>query len=205
MDINPQDVSTAVFYQHLIRTILPRPIAWVSTISESGIYNLAPYSFFSGVGASPPSLVFCPSNRRDGSYKDTLANLLALQQFVISVVPYSMVEAMNMTSAEVASDESEYLLADVDAEPSRHVRPPRVRKSPVAFECELLQHLPLATGPGAANLVVGRIVHLHISDEVLDAKGFADPARLDLAGRLGGSDYCRTNDRFELARPTLPN
>lgn len=204
MELNPEKLSAAVLYQHLIRTIMPRPIAWVSTISTSGTTNLAPFSFFTGVGSRPPSLAFCPSNRRDGSFKDTLANILATRQFVVCVVPHASAAAMNLTSAEVAPDDSEFLLAEVDAVPSVCVRPPRVKLSPVAFECELLQHLPLESGPGAANLVVGRILHLHVSESVLDSDGFADPHLLDLIGRMGGATYCRTQDQFDLPRPDFP-
>ena len=204
MELNPDQLSAAVLYQHLIRTILPRPIAWVSTISPTGTTNLAPFSFFTGVGSRPPSLAFCPSNRRDGSFKDTLANILATRQFVICVVPFASVEAMNLSSAEVSPEDSEFLLANVDAEPSATVRPPRVKLSPVAFECELLQHIALESGPGAATLVLGRILHLHISESVLGSDGFADPQLLDLIGRMGGSTYCRTQDRFDLPRPEFP-
>jgi flavin reductase (DIM6/NTAB) family NADH-FMN oxidoreductase RutF len=108
---------------------------------------------------------------------------------------------MNRSACELEPEESEFPFTGLESAPSTVVRPPRVRNSPACLECRLLHHLPLATGPGAANLVVGEVVHLHLAPEILDEQGFADPEKLDLIGRLGGSEYCRTRDRFELQRP----
>ena len=102
-------------YQHLLHIIVPRPIAWVSTVSLSGVTNLAPFSFFTGVGAKPPSVVFCPSNRRDGTPKDSLKNILDTGEFVINVVPFRLAEAMNLSSAELPPDESEFELTTLDS------------------------------------------------------------------------------------------
>ena len=201
MELDPEQVPAATLYQHLIRTIVPRPIAWVSTISTSGIMNLAPFSFFTGAGSRPPSMVFCPSNRRDGSPKDTLRNIQETQEFVINVVPFRLAASMNLSAAEVPNDESEFALTGMAASPSHTVRPPRVAESPVCFECRLMHLLPLATGPGGANVVVGRILHIHLDDAILDPAGNADPGLLDLIGRLGGASYCRTTARFDLPRP----
>ena len=201
MELDPEQIPASALYQHLIRTIVPRPIAWVSTISQSGITNLAPFSFYTGAGSRPPSVVFCPSNRRDGSPKDTLRNIQETQEFVINVVPFRLAVAMNLSSSEVPEDESEFVLTGMTATLSTTVKPPRVAESPVCFECRLLQLLPLGTGPGGANVVVGRILHIHLDDAVLDADGNADPGLLDLIGRLGGASYCRTTDRFDLPRP----
>ena len=204
MDVDPSQISSASVYQHLIRVISPRPIAWVSTVSRDGRYNLAPYSFFSGAGSRPPSVVFCPANRRDGSSKDTLQNILETGEFVINVVPFLLAEAMNLTSAGIPSDESEFDLAGLAMAESRTVKPSRVADSPVCLECRLMHHWPLADGPGGANIVVGRVEFLHIADWAVDESGFADPGLLDLVGRLGGQSYCRTTDRFDLDRPRTP-
>ena len=204
MNIDPAQISASSLYQHLIRIIAPRPIAWVSTISSTGVTNLAPFSFFTGVGAKPPSIVFCPSNRRDGTPKDSLKNILDTDEFVINVVPFLLAEAMNLSSAELPPDESEFELTGIETAASSIVRPPRVRASPVSLECRLMHYLPLAPGPGGANIVVGKIVHLHLDDAVLDDAGWADPGLLDLIGRLGGASYCRTTDRFDLPRPSVP-
>lgn len=201
MDVDPSQTSSSMMYQHLLRVISPRPIAWVSTVSHSGHYNLAPFSFFSGAGSRPPSVVFCPANRRDGKPKDTLKNILETGEFVISVVPFRLAESMNLSSAELPAEESEFEFAGVAMAESRTVKPPRVADSPVNLECRLLHHWPLADGPGGANLVVGRVEFLQIADWALDESGLADPGLLDLVGRLGGQSYCRTTDRFDLDRP----
>jgi len=204
MDVHPEQISASALYQHLIRVIAPRPISWVSTVSLSGVTNLAPFSFFTGVGAKPPSIAFCPSNRRDGNPKDSLKNILDTGEFVINVVPFRLAEAMNLTSAELPPDESEFELTGIETAASSIVKPPRVQVSPVSLECTLMHHLALASGPGGANIVIGKIVHLHLDDAVLDDAGRADPGLLDLIGRLGGASYCRTTERFELPRPSLP-
>lgn len=201
MEINLSTARASAIYQHLIRVIAPRPIAWVSTVSATGVRNLAPFSFFTGVGSRPPSVLFCPANRRDGGPKDTLKNILATQEFVINVVPYRLAEAMNLSSAELPSEESEFELTGLQISESAVVKAPGVSSSPVRMECRLLQHLALDDGPGGANIVLGEIVHMHLDDSVLDSTGYADPVLLDLIGRLGGAAYCRTTEQFELPRP----
>lgn len=203
MHLDPEQIPIATLYQHLIRVIAPRPIAWISTVSSSGNTNLAPFSFFTGVGAKPPSVVFCPSNRRDGSPKDSLKNILDNGEFVINAVPFRLAQAMNLSSAELPPENSEFDLTGIETARSIVVNAPRVLESPVSLECTLMHHLNLAPGPGGANIVVGRIVQIHLDDAALDHEGWADPALLDLIGRLGGSSYCRTTDRFEIARPSL--
>ncbi len=201
MEINLSTARASSIYQHLIRVIAPRPIAWVSTVSASGVTNLAPFSFFTGVGSRPPSVLFCPANRRDGGPKDTLKNILETQEFVVNVVPYRLAEAMNLSSAELPSEESEFQLTGLQISESAVVKAPGVSSSPVRMECRLLQHLALDDGPGGANIVLGEIVHMHIDDSVLDSTGYADPLLLDLVGRMGGAAYSRTTDQFELPRP----
>ena len=204
MNLDPEQIPIATLYQHLIRVIAPRPIAWISTVSLSGNTNLAPFSFFTGVGAKPPSVVFCPSNRRDGTPKDSLKNILDNGEFVINAVPFRLAQAMNLSSAELPPEDSEFDLTGIETAQSIVVKAPRVLESPVSLECTLMHHLNLAPGPGGANIVVGRIVQIHLDDDALDHEGWADPALLDLIGRLGGSSYCRTTDRFEIPRPSLP-
>lgn len=200
-ELDPRSLPPATLYQHLIRLIQPRPIAWVSTLSPGNVPNLAPFSFFNGVGAIPPALAFCPANRRDGQPKDTLKNLLASREFVVNLVPFALAEPMNQSAAELDPENSEFLHTGLETAPSLVVKPPRVLLSPASFECRLLHHLALASGPGAANLVVGEIVQIHLAPEILDGRGFPDPVKLDLIGRLGGQHYCRTRDAFELPRP----
>lgn len=201
MEIDTATARASSIYQHLLRVIAPRPIAWVSTISDSGTANLAPFSFFTGVGSRPPSLLFCPANRRDGSPKDTLKNILDIREFVVNVVPLRLAEAMNLSSAELPLEESEFELTGLQSCESVAVQPPGVSLSPVRMECRLMHHLALDEGPAGANIVIGELVHMHMDDAVLDSTGYADPSLLDLVGRLGGTAYCRTTDQFDLPRP----
>jgi flavin reductase (DIM6/NTAB) family NADH-FMN oxidoreductase RutF len=204
MELDPLHIPPSALYQHLIRIIAPRPIAWVSTLSLSSVTNLAPFSFFTGAGSSPPSLVFCPANRRDGSPKDTLKNILDTGEFVVNAVPFRLAEEMNLSSAELPPEESEVDLTGLAMTESAIVKPLRIQASPISLECRLMHHLALEDGPGGANIVVGRILHMHLADEILNREGFADAELLDLIGRLGGASYCRTTERFDLARPSIP-
>jgi flavin reductase (DIM6/NTAB) family NADH-FMN oxidoreductase RutF len=188
-------------YQWLTATILPRPIAWVSTISAEGRVNLAPFSFFQGVTSSPPSLLFIPVNTRDGSKKDTVRNLEQVPEFVVNMVPRRLAEPMNATAAMLPYGESEFSAFDIAPAASETVRPPRVAQAPIAFECKVHQVVPVGEGPLAANVVIGLIQLVHVDDAVLGADGFPDPAKLDLIGRMGGEMYTRTSETFTLPRP----
>ena len=188
-------------YAWMTTTILPRPIAWVATLSTDGKTNLAPFSFFQAITANPPTLMFVPVNQRDGSPKDTLRNLEATREFVVNVVPYALAESMNACAALLPHGESEFEAFGIAAAPSTHVRPPRVAASPVAFECALHSVVHIGEGAGAANVVFGRILGMHVDDAVLGADGLPAAAKLDLVGRLGREDYARTTERFTIKRP----
>ena len=188
-------------YQWMVSTILPRPIAWVSTTSPDGRTNLAPFSFFQGVTANPPTLMFVPVNNREGGKKDTVRNIELLPEFVVNLVPHALSEVMNKTAAILPYGESEFETFNVSPAPSVRVRPPRVAASPVAFECTLRQIVNIGEGPLAANVIFGRIHLAHIQDEVLGPEGLPDSSKLDLIGRLGGEDYATTRETFALKRP----
>jgi flavin reductase (DIM6/NTAB) family NADH-FMN oxidoreductase RutF len=188
-------------YGWMTGTIMPRPIAWVSTISSAGRTNLAPFSFFQGITANPPTLMFVPVNTRDGTKKDTLRNLEQVPEFTVNLVSRELAEKMNATAALLPYGESEFERFGIAAEPGERVRTPRVAAAPVSFECALHSIVAIGSGPLAANVVFGRILLAHVSDAVLDAAGRPDPAKLDLVGRLGGESYVRTTDRFDLKRP----
>ena len=188
-------------YAWMTGTILPRPIAWVSTISAEGRTNLAPFSFFQGVTANPPTLMFVPVNTRDGLKKDTVRNLEQVPEFVVNLVPARLAEAMNATAALLPYGESEFDHFGIAPAPSDQVKPPRVAAAPVAFECTVHQIVLIGEGPLAANVVFGRIRRAHVSGEVLGADGWPDPVKLDLIGRLGGESYTRTTGLFDLKRP----
>ena len=188
-------------YSWMISTILPRPIAWVSTISAEGKTNLAPFSFFQGVCANPPTLMFVPVNTRDGAKKDTTRNIEAVPEFVVNLVPFALAEKMNATAAMLPHGESEFKKFGIASAPSERVRPPRVAAAPVAFECALDRIVHIGEGALAANVIFGRILVAHVDDAVMAADGRPDPAKLDLIARLGGDAYIRTRDTFEMDRP----
>ncbi len=205
MELTPDDLRIADRYKLLIGTIVPRPIALVSTMDAHGRTNLAPFSFFNGVGSNPMTLLFCPANRPDGSMKDTLRNALpndegGLGEFVINIPCESIARQMACCAEDLEAGQSEFDLCGLHEAPSVCVKPPRVAEAPVSFECATLQ--VIRTNPGApagGNIVIGRVVHVHIDDAIVDGRFHIDPAALAPIGRMGGLTYCRTRDRFELA------
>lgn len=201
MQIDPAALKVRDMYQLMIGAITPRPIAWVSTVSPRGIANLAPFSFFNGVAASPPTIVFSPVNRRDGTRKDTVINLESTPELVVHVVPWSAREPMNATSEELDYEISEFERAGIATLPSVKVKPPRIADSPICFECVVHQIVPVGDGPLAAHLVIARIVLVHLQDGLRAPDGAIDPDALDTIGRLGGDAYVRTTDRFRMPRP----
>ena len=201
MDFDPAEVRPSVFYQHLIHAIVPRPIAWVSTVSPAGKTNVAPFSYFTGVGSRPPSLLFCPANNRVGQPKDTLLNIQDTGQFVVNIVSFAVAEQMNASAKDFPPEDSEFDTCGLTVTTSLKVKAPRVAESPVQFECESMQILNIGDGPGGANIVIGKVVHVHIDDSVVGARGLVDPDLLDAVGRMGGDEYCRTSERFQLDRP----
>ena len=194
------EVGTSSHYALLTALIMPRPIAWVSTVSADGVVNLAPFSYFNLFSDKPPLVAFAPANRPDGSPKDTLANLNALGEFVLNLVTRDVVEAMNASAANLPAGESEAAHLGLELAPSVRVKPPRVARSLAHVECVVRDRWSCATGPGASTLVIGEIVHIHVADSVMDGPGI-DPAKLIAVGRLGGTGYCDTASRFDLPRP----
>ena len=206
MQIDPDTLSARDLYQHLIRLITPRPIAWVSTLSPTGITNLAPFSFFTGITSKPPTLLFSCVDRADGTLKDTPRNILATGEFVVNVVSFPDATAMNASSADWPEEVSEFEACGIVPQPSTLVRPPQVASAPAAFECRLWQSVRVEEAPGTlgATLIIGRIVSIRIEDSILDPQGWPDPERLDTIGRFGGESYTRTTDSFDLRRPPKP-
>lgn len=201
MNLDFSSLPAREVYAWMSSTIVPRPIAWVSTISAAGRTNLAPFSFFQGVTSNPPTLMFVPVNTREGGKKDTLRNIEAVPEFVVNLASFALAEKMNATAALLPYGESEFEAFGIAAAASDQVRPPRVALAPVSFECRLHSIVPIGEGPMAANVVFGRILQLHVRDDVLGADGRPDFAKLDLVGRLGGESYTRITDRFALKRP----
>ncbi|MGB8581370.1 MAG: flavin reductase family protein [Candidatus Sulfotelmatobacter sp.] len=209
MIVSPSDISHSELYSILLNSVAPRPIAWVSTISGSGQPNLAPFSFFNCVCIDPPLLAFAPGLRPSkqaqashGEPKDTLRNIRETREFVVNIVTYELREAMNSTSGEYDASVNEFELTKVNPEPSKIVRPPRVAESPVSFECKLHQIVDFSPAPTSSSLVIGQIVAIHINDAHLK-EGRLDRNSLDLIGRMGGIQYTRTTQRFEMIRPKV--
>lgn len=187
-------------YPWLINAINPRPIAWVSTISADGHTNLAPFSFFQGVCASPPTLLFTGANDRTGRKKDTILNVEQVPEFVINVVPYALREVMNQSSAPLPHGVSEFERFNIATALSSLVKPPRVASSPVSFECKLDRIVRVGHGPLAGNVVFGTVLCAHVSEDVI-TDGAIDPRKLDTIGRMGGDYYTRTTELFTIKRP----
>jgi flavin reductase (DIM6/NTAB) family NADH-FMN oxidoreductase RutF len=204
MELDPLALSPADRYKLLIGCIVPRPIAFVSTISPAGQFNLAPFSFFNGIGSDPMTLLFCPTNRPDGSKKDTLQNCeLSVNggagEFVVNIAVESYQRQVAAAAENLPYGESEFEFVGLSPAPSLRVHPPRLAESPVSFECRTLQIVSLNPGvPAGGNVVIGRVVHIHLADGLVNERLHVDPDRLHAIGRMGGLGYCRTHDRFEM-------
>lgn len=192
-------------FHTLLSCVLPRPIAFVSTISADGVNNLAPFSFFNAIGSNPPAVVFSPCTRADGTQKDTILNLRQCPQMVVNVVPHSIQKAMNLSSAQFATEVDEFEAAGFTPLPSRFVKPPRVAESPVHMECELMQIVPVGDGPLSANLCIGRIVCFHVATDYLLENETVDVDKIDLIARMGADWYATMRDRFEMSKPPAPS
>lgn len=194
-------VAEPIAYKLLAATIMPRPIAWVVSQDREGHLNAAPYSFFNAMGSEPPTIVLGIQSDPGRGFKDTAANIHATGEFVINLVPEAMVEAMNITALDAPSGLNELEIAGLETLTSTHVKPPRIKGSPVAFECRLLTSV--VTGPHQT-VVIGRVKAVHVEDRfVLNPdRAHIDTPALHLVGRSYGSTYVRSGDTFELARPS---
>lgn len=192
-------VPEPIAYKLLAATVIPRPIAWVVTQGRAGI-NAAPYSFFNVMGSAPPTIALGLMAAPDRGFKDTALNILETGEFVVNLVPERLVQAMNLTAADAPRGVDELQLAGMATLPSTHITPPRIAESPVAFECRVLSSV--VTGP-CQTVVIGRVLSVHIEDRYLrdPARAHIETDALDLVARSFGSEYIRSHDRFELARP----
>lgn len=203
LKVQPDALSWQSLYKLLSGSVLPRPIGWISSVDIDGRPNLAPFSFFNVVCANPPHVLFCPMIRStDGSSKDTLNNVRATGEFVVNIVTEATVEAMNITATELPASTNEFEAAGLTAVASQVVNPPRVGESPVHFECRVSQIVDVAEGPGGGSVVIGRVMHIHVDDEVLFGGDKIDLAKLKPVGRLAGASYARITDVFDLIRPS---
>lgn len=194
LTIDPTQIPTKDLHQYILGAVSPRPIAFASTVSADGIPNLAPYSFFNAFSSNPPILIFS-SNRRvaNNTTKDTLKNVEDTGEVVINVVPYAIVRQMALCSIEYDANVNEFEKAGFTPLPSERVRPFRVAESPVQMECVVEKILPLGEGGGAGNLIICRIVLMHIAEHILTDSGRIDPHKIDLMGRMGRFYYARAS------------
>ncbi|MEQ8927637.1 MAG: flavin reductase family protein [Fulvivirga sp.] len=202
--IDPKEIPVPKMHQYLLGAVAPRPIAFASTIDKEGNVNLSPFSFFNCFGANPPILVFSPARRgRDNTTKHTYENVLEVDEVVINIVNYAMVEQMSLSSTEYPKGTNEFEKAGFTQEKSELVRPPRVKEAPVSFECKVIEVKPLGDQGGAGNLVICEVLLAHVSEDILDENGTIDPFKLDAVARMGGNWYARANgdSLFEIAKP----
>lgn len=193
-------------YKILIGSVVPRPVAWVSSVDAKGNVNLAPFSFYTAVCSNPPTVLFCPVTPPDREEKDTLANIRATGEFVINVATEETVEKMNQTSAPYPKDVSEFDAVGLTAIPSVKIKAPRVKESPIHLECKLVQIIDIGPkngslgGPGSGKIVIGEVVYAHLDDAVMDGTHI-DVTKVKPVSRLAGTDYAPVRDIFSLPRP----
>ena len=205
MKFDPGDLSFADVHKLMIGSIVPRPIAFVSTISKDGKNNIAPFSYFNGVCSKPPTIMFAPARRGwDGKEKDTLVNIRDNKQFVVNIVSENIVEQMVMCATDFDPTVDEFDISGLNAQTSKKVLPPRLKESKVSFECELNQIIEIGDkNPGSGFIVIGTIVLFHIDDSIYES-GHIRLDKLEPIGRLAGNWYTRPNDNFEIIRKIKP-
>jgi len=203
ISIDPKEIDTVKMQQYLQGAIVPRPIALASTINASGQPNLSPFSFFNLFSANPPILVFSPSRRvRNNTTKHTLANVKSTKEVVINVVNYDMVQQVSLASTEYPEEVNEFIKSGLTAICSDVVKPFRVAESPVQFECKVNEIIALGNGGGAGNLVICKVLKIHINENILDESGAIDQYKIDLVARMGKNWYSRANlGMFEVPKP----
>ena len=202
--IDPNSLSTSELHKILLLSVAPRPIALASSIDQKGNVNLSPFSCFNMFSANPPILIFSPSRRvRDNSTKDTLENIKKVKEVVINIVNFSIVEPVSLASTEYDRGVDEFRKSGLTPVKSNKVRPPRVEESPISFECIVDKIIALGKDGGAGNLVISKIVHIHINNKYLDHTGALDTKKLDLVGRMGANWYTRVIEEslFEIPKP----
>jgi len=198
MEIDLSTLPAREAHDLLTSALIPRPIAWVSSISAQGHINLAPFSFFSGITWCPATLGFSVVNRPDGSRKDTIRNIEESKNFVVNMVSQDLASRMVETSATLPHGVNEAQKAGIPLVQSKTVVAPRVKEARVAFECVLDRIVTVGNGAYAGNLVLGSILLVHIKDELLEGGKTVDPVRFDVIGRLSGTRYCRTDSVFDI-------
>lgn len=201
---NPKEIKTSELQNLMQGSIAPRPICFASTIDKNGNVNLSPFSFFNMFSTKPPILIFSPARRvRDNTSKHTLANVNEVPEVVINIVNFDMVQQASLSSTEYPKGVNEFVKAGFTEEKSILIKPPRVKESPVQFECAVNQIISLGDEGGAGNLVICEIKLIHINPDVMTATGKIDQEKIDLVARLGGDWYSRAHGDalFEVPKP----
>jgi flavin reductase (DIM6/NTAB) family NADH-FMN oxidoreductase RutF len=200
LSILPGEMERRDFYQLLTSLVVPRPIAWVSTVGADGTPNLAPFSFFNAVAGNPPTLMVSISQRQ-GRLKDTLRNIKDTGEFAVHIVSEDLAQAMNQTSGEYPYEIDEFQIAGLESLPCVDIRPPRIASARAVFECRLTQTVPVQ---GSTNtMVLGQVVRVHLGRELLRPNGQVDANLLRPLARLGGSEYATLAEVFSMERPRV--
>ncbi|MGQ3013572.1 MAG: flavin reductase family protein [Flavobacteriales bacterium] len=204
ISFSPQDKTPLAVQAYLQAAIGPRPICFASTINARGEVNLSPFSFFNIFGTNPVTLIFSPARRvRDNTIKHTLENVREVDEVVINVVNFAMVQQTSLSSTEYARGVDEFLKSGFTKVASETIKPPRVKESPVQLECKVKQILETGDGGGAGNLVICEVQKIHVSEDILNEAGMIDQHKIDLVGRLGANWYVRASGDalFEVTKP----
>jgi flavin reductase (DIM6/NTAB) family NADH-FMN oxidoreductase RutF len=198
---DPEKLPAGDVYKLMIGMIVPRPIAFVSTVDAAGVRNLAPFSYFTGCSTNPPVVCFCSAVRSGPNpYKDTLRNVETTGEFVVNIVTEEIAEQMNRTAVEAPPEVDEFEFSGLTPLASDLVKPPRVAESKIQMECRLRQIVRVSEKPGGGSLVLGDVLRFHVLESLLDGYR-VDPGKLKAIGRMGGPSYVRTQDRFDMDRP----
>ncbi|MCL2774672.1 MAG: flavin reductase family protein [Oscillospiraceae bacterium] len=197
MEIDLRKLEPRQAHDWLASSIIPRPIAWVSTLNKKGEVNLAPFSFFTGVSWYPPVLAFSVVNRDNGTKKDTVVNIEEMPEFVINIVSTDLLPAMEASARPIPYGEDAKYIKDITLTPSKMVKPYRIEEAKISFECVLEKIVTVSEGANAGNLILGRVQFFHAKDEIISDGREIDWQKLDVLGRLSGSRYCVINSIIE--------
>jgi len=197
MEINLMDLEPRHSHDLLTSAIIPRPIAWVSSINLAGQMNLAPFSFFTGVSWAPPVLAFSVVNRADGTMKDTARNIRGVPEFVVHIVSVDLLSTMEYSSKPLPYGSDETSIMNVHWLPSKTIKPHRIQEAKIAFECTLERIVTVSEGADAGNLILGRIQLVHMHDELVKDEKAIDWMALDVLGRISGNRYCTVRSVIE--------
>jgi len=202
--IDPISLQTKELHKILLSSIAPRPIAFASTVDSIGNVNLSPFSYFNVFSSNPPILIFSPSRRvRDNTTKHTLENAMETKEVVINVVNFPIVEQMSKSSIEYEKGVNEFIETGLTQVKSLLVKPPRVLESPISFECRVQEIISLGESGGAGQLIIAKVVQIHIDKKFLDKTGDILSEKLDLVARMGGDWYTRSTKEsmFKIPKP----